>query len=269
MTYRLVALDIDGTIVGPDLVISRRLKGAVADAVSAGAVVTLATGRMLRSARRFAAELGVTGPIICYQGALTADAGTGEYIRHERLEPETARAVIGLLDGIADHVSVYVGDEIYARGANEWARGYQQRMQTETHIVESLAPLAEARPTLIMAVDEPARIGALAERLRSQLGGQARITHSLPHFCEVASPGAGKAAALEALASRLGISAEETIAFGDGPGDAEMLSWAGRGVAVEDGDPETVAAAGRTAWGPDRDGVAVILEQLLDAGQIG
>ena len=170
MTYRLVALDIDGTIVGPDLVVSRRLKDAVADAVSAGAVVTLATGRMLRSALRFAVELSVTGPIICYQGALTADAVTGEYIRHESLAPETARAVIGLLDGVPGQVSVYVGDEIYARGANEWARGYQQRMQTATHVVESLATLADARPTLILAVDEPARISAPADRLCRRKG---------------------------------------------------------------------------------------------------
>ena len=271
MKYKLVALDIDGTITGPDRLVAERLRSAIEHAQQQGALVTIATGRMLRSARHFAGELGLEGPIISYQGAFTAHAQTGEVLRHVGLDPSVARRALSLLEGRSEmppagQLHVYVDDEIYALGVNEWADAYQQRMGTRIKVVDSLTELADSSPTLILVVDEPADTEARVGRLRNELNGVARITHSLPHFCEIAAPEAGKVDGLEALADSLGVDRRAVVAVGDGPGDAEMLAWAGLGVAIDGGHSEALAAADRVVAGPEQGGVAWLLEELAEGG---
>lgn len=271
MKYQLIAIDIDGTITGPDRLVTERLRSAVAGVRQQGVVVTIATGRMFRSARRFAGELGLDGPIISYQGAMTGHARTGEIMRHVGLDPAVARQALSLLRGRSDmpppgQLHVYIDDEIYALGVNEWAYAYQQRMGVRINVVDSLFELADSSPTLILAVDEPADTEVRAGRLRRELDGVARITRSLPNFCEVAAPEAGKVNGLNALADSLGIDRRSVVAIGDGPGDAEMLAWAGLGVAIDGGHAEALAAADRVVAGPDKDGVAGLLEELAAGG---
>ncbi len=272
MTLKLVALDIDGTIAGPDFALSVQVIEAVGKLHAAGVAATLATGRMLRSTRGFAARLGIGGPVICYQGALTAEAASGRYIRHEGLSPQVARDALARLDGFAEsggQVLVYVDDEIYSTGRTEWSDGYEQRMGIELNLVDSLDELAGREPTLILAVDTPDAVAELVGRLRAEMDGKALITRSLPHFCEIGSLRAAKSSALEHLAGSMGIDRGEVIAFGDGSGDAGMLRWAGVGVAMSGGHPEAIAAADRVAEGPPGAGVARLLLELLEGGDLG
>ncbi len=264
-----MVLDIDGTIAGPDFTVSDRVRKAIAQAQDAGATVVLATGRILPSARRIAIELRTNGPLVCYQGAVIADPVTGDLLRHERLDPEAALEALGEIQRSGAHVNVHVDGEIYVKSVSDWAAGYASRMRLELQVVDALEPLAARRPTLILAVNEPLATKALAARLRTLLGGRALVTHSIPTFCEVASPRAGKVAALQVVADGLGIPASEAVAFGDGAGDAGMLAWAGLGVAVGAAHPEVLAAAGRTAPGPERDGVARLLEEWVRDGVLG
>ena len=100
------------------------------------------------------------------------------------------------------------------------------------------------------------------------LGESAEVTHSLPHFCEVGSPRAGKVRALHWLADRNGLGPSDFITFGDGLGDLEMVRWAGRGYAVGDAHPEVMASAYRHIPGPDSEGVAEELEWLSGNGML-
>jgi hypothetical protein len=279
VTLKLVALDIDGTIVGPDFALSIQLIETVGKLHAAGVAVTLATGRMLRSTRGFAERLGIGGPVICYQGALTAEAASGRYIRHEGLAPQVAKDALALLGGFGGQVLVYVDDEIYSTGRTEWSDGYEQRMGLELNLVDSFddligddlsgGELSGREPTLILAVDTPGAVADLVGRLRVEMDGKALITHSLPYFCEIGSLRAGKTSALEHLAGSMGIDRGEVIAFGDGSGDAGMLRWAGVGVAMSGGHPEAIAAADRVAEGPPGAGVARLLMELLVGGEFG
>ena len=234
---------------------------------STGAIVTLATGRILRSARRFASELGIPGPIVCYQGALIADARTGRFIKHEALDAPVARAALDALHGSTCDVVVFQNDEIYAERTSEWADGYQDRMGLKLNIVGSLHELADREPTLVLAVDEPSRVATLVEKVGLTLGASALVTRSLPHFCEIGAPSAGKSNALEWMRRDLGVPLEETLAFGDGEGDAGMLRWAGRGVAITDGHPDAIKAASQVVDKPEEDGVLNDLLALLEAGE--
>lgn len=262
--FRVVVLDIDGTIVGPELVLSERLRTAVASAQAVGATVLIATGRILGSALGFSRELKTNGPLVCFQGAVTADSSTGEIIRHARMEASLAAEALDMLNGGSGQLSMLLDNEIYVEDRSEWAVGYADRMEQALNVVDSLKDVSAGGPTLILAVDEPDRTGARADRLSKHFGNRAMVTHSLPHFCEVASPDAGKLKALEVVLDSLGATSAQVVAFGDGVGDAEMLGWAGLGVAVGDAHPIAVKQADTLIPGPDADGVAKALEELLD-----
>jgi len=256
-------------MVDRDLVISPRLQRVAGRVREVGAVITIATGRMLRSARPFALRLGANGPAICYQGAVTFLPADGRVVRHRRLEPALARDALALLKGTGAHVNVYIDDEIYVTGVNEWARGYAERQAVDLNVVESLLPLTDQRPTLVLAVADPDDMESLTANVRDRLGDRAMVTRSLPYFCEIASKEAGKDRAIAAIAASMGIGPERVVAFGDGEGDAAMLEWAGLGVAVEDGHPDALTAGDFTMAGPAEDGVAKVLEELLAKGAIG
>ncbi len=264
MSYRIVVLDIDGTIVGSDLLLSPRLHAAVTAAQTAGATVLLATGRILGSALKFSRALDTRGPLVCYQGAVTADPSTGEVRRHARMDAGLAAEALAMLNGGSAQVSMLLDDEIYVDTRSDWADGYARRMEQELRVVDSLGDVADGGPTLILAVDEPAATGIRAERLALHFGERALVTHSLPTFCEVASPEAGKLNALEAVLDGFGATPDQVVAFGDGAGDVEMLKWAGLGIAVGDAHPAAVKSADRTVAGPECDGVAKAREDLLD-----
>ena len=153
--YSAIVLDIDGTMVGPDRVVPDRLKVAAMAAERAGAVVLIATGRMLSSTLHFAMELGTKSPIICYQGALTVDSDRKTVLRHVRLDRDVANLAIETIDQFGAHVNVYVDDEVYIERSSPWSEGYAERMNLEPTVVDSLAPLAARRPTLVLGVAEP------------------------------------------------------------------------------------------------------------------
>ena len=264
----LVVIDIDGTMVGPDLVVSIRLKRVLAELRARGAVVSVATGRMKRSASRFAIEAGASGPAVCYQGAMTFRPATGEVTRHERLNQEAATRALEVFASFGCHVNLYLDDEIYATSGNDWSNGYQARQGLEIRLVEDLGPYAAQGATLLLGVAEPGVTGEIVAEALWRLRGVARVTHSLPHFCEIGSPRAGKERAVAAIAAGMGIGREQVVAFGDGAGDAGMLEWAGLGVAIDGGHADATAAADRGAPGPGNDGVAEVLEELLAAGRM-
>ena len=267
--YRMIALDVDGTIAGRDFSVPASTRDAICEAAEAGAVVTLATGRMRRSALKYAQMCGANGPVVCYQGAVTAALDGLSDLRHERLPRTVVEQALGGMRAQKAHINFFLNDEIYVEDASEWAVGYAGRMDVELRVVKSLDEVAGEGPTVVMAVDAPERVTPLVASLKTAFNGTAVVTHSLPQFCEVASAGAGKDAALAHLASHLGISASEVIAAGDGPGDAAMLRWAGLGVAVEGAHPDAVAAAGLTVPGPEHDGVGKLIRSLLREGKLG
>ncbi len=267
-TYSAIVLDIDGTMVGPDRIIPYRLKAVARAAEQAGAVVLIATGRMLCSSLHFARELGPKGPVICYQGALTVDADRETVLRHARLDEDVANLAIQTIDRLGAHVNVYVDDKVHIKRSSAWSDGYAERMDLEPEIVDSLAPVAASGPTLVLGVMEPDATDLVAAA-RSAVGNRAQVTHSLPHFCEVGHRDAGKEKALQHLADRWDIPSTRFAAFGDGAGDAAMLQWAGLGIAMESGHPDAIRSADRLAVGPPGIAVARVLEELLECGKIG
>src|SRR5436305_5481271 len=108
MGIKLIALDLDGTIFTDDLIISPRMRAAIREAQERGVILTLATGRMFRSARAIAEDLSIAQPLICYQGALVCHSTTAEVLYHKTVPLDLASAIIGETSRRGLHVNVYL-----------------------------------------------------------------------------------------------------------------------------------------------------------------
>lgn len=274
MGYKLIALDIDGTIRSIDSPIAQRTRGAVAAARDAGAVVTLVTGRTFGSAARNSVELEIDAPISSAQGAYIANPISGVALRHCPLSEGMALRALEALEAepVAAGMLVvgYHADGIYVNRADEWATAYGERNQMAVEVVGDLRRVAGAELTRIVVVGPDAGIAELEAGVKARVGAdELCVTRSLPHFCEILHPDGGKDSALAFLCEHFGIGRAESVAFGNGYNDVPMLRWAGLGIAVGDAVPEALAAADRVAPNFEDNGVARILEELLADGLIG
>ena len=261
---RLLATDLDGTLVRSDGTISRRSCLALSAAEAAGMVVALVTGRPPRWMAPVAEATGHTGIAVCANGALLYDMHTEQIVAETLLDVATLqRVAAGLRDAVpgllfAVEYGVDFGHEPgYVHG---WAIGdVDVRVGPAEAILDRPAAKLLARhPT--MACDE---LLAVAVQV---VGGEAAVTSSSHEaLLEIAAPGVTKASALADLASAAGVAAAEVVAFGDMPNDLPMLAWAGRAVAVANAHPEVLAAADEITASNDDDGVAVVVERLLGA----
>jgi Cof subfamily protein (haloacid dehalogenase superfamily) len=261
-TVRAVAMDLDRTIVGESLQLTPRLVAAVRSVDEAGITPILATGRMFRSSRPFAAELGVTAPLICYQGALIADPVSGEWLEHHPMPVGTAREVIEAIRARGEHVNVYVDDELYVDELNLYALEYARHAKLEAHPVGDVVAWLREPTTKLVVVGEPERLDVLEAELKDTYDGRLFIAKSLPFFLEVAQPGVSKGCALEWVAKRLGMDTRDVVAFGDGANDIELLETAGLGVMIDTGDVALEPVAGWRVPRPEDEGVAAFLEAL-------
>lgn len=237
---------------------------AMRAADAAGVLVVVVTGRMVTSVRRALEPVGVEAPVICYQGAVVADED-GRWLRHEPLPLELARETIAALAEEGYSPNVYVDDELYVAEDTAAARSYGNLNHIEFHVVGDLLDWLDAPPTKLVAVGDPAALDELEPRLKARFGDREFIAKSLPHFLEFAQAGVTKGAGMDFLAQHLGFGKEETIAFGDGENDLELVDWPPYGIAVENAHPRVKALASWICPSAEEQGVAQVIEAVLDS----
>jgi Cof subfamily protein (haloacid dehalogenase superfamily) len=236
---------------------------AIAAAHDAGIRVILVTGRMFRSVRPYAQAAGITDPVICYQGAVVADPVSGRFLRHEPIPLELAREAIAAVQAEGYPLNCYVDDELYVAEHTSASESYASFQNLEVHAVGDLLAWLKEPPTKLVAVGDPVELDALEQRLLDHFAGRMYISKSLPYFLEFASPEVTKGTGLAFLAEHLGFSREETVAFGDGENDVELLEWAGYGVAVENAHPRVLMVADFVCPPVTEEGVAQVIEAAL------
>jgi hypothetical protein len=220
---------------------------------------------MYRSVHRFLEPAGLSDPIICYQGAAVVDPVTGEWLRHEPIELSLAKETIDAVEDEGYGPNVYVADELYVASVTQAARDYAEFQRLEIHEVGSLQEWLRDAPTKLVCVGDPRALDGLEVRMKERFDGRLYISKSLPYFLEFAAPGVTKGAGLEFLAQRMGFTRAETVAFGDGENDVELLEWAGYGVAVENAHARVKSVADWVCPSAEEEGVAGVLEALLDS----
>lgn len=264
MKYKLTAIDLDGTLLNKEGVILPSSKKAIQRAINQGMTVTLATGRMYQPSARYAQELGLSTPFICYQGAMIRELYGKNIFWHKPLSIPIAQKVIEQVRQIGLHLYVYVDDRLYVEEVTERAQWYAQRNGVELNLVEDLIAFLKKQPTEIVAWGEPVDIDRLAARLNADFSPNLLVTKAYPSFCEIGHPASGKGNALKHLTKLLGIEQSETVAIGDGPNDISMLKWAGLGIVIGTAPPEVIAAADWVVDADNEDGFSQLMEKLLN-----
>jgi Cof subfamily protein (haloacid dehalogenase superfamily) len=265
----LVALDIDGTLVGDDLTIGPDTRAAIRAARMRGVPVSLITGRMVSSALRFARELELDAPIVGYQGALIREMPVGESRRpgrllvHTPLRAEVAREVVlwSRAHGLDPHLNHL--ERFIVRADDPRADEYSAFMGSRPELADDLPNSIRHAVTKVMAAGEPPLPTEVAGDARAHFAGRADVTVSHPRFLEFVAPGVSKGRAVRWLARRLGIRLGAVLAIGDQWNDIEMLAEVGHGTAMPTAPDEVRAAARYIAPPLAEEGVARMIEALV------
>jgi hydroxymethylpyrimidine pyrophosphatase-like HAD family hydrolase len=269
---RLVALDIDGTLLRSDKTISERTRRAIERARENGVRLVLVTGRRQPSARRVADDLGGEVSLVLHNGALVVESG--RVLRCRPLTRAAARCAIRTGRAAGAEPVLHCGSNgegwlfVDAAARPGGLVGYYlDRSRAEVRVVPDLLAAAQ-EPIQVMFGGARGEMEALLPVLAAKLGGAARIERTVyPStgvvLLDVIHPSVGKAEALSFLQERWGIASSETLAIGDNWNDLEMVEGAGLGFVMGNADPELLARGLATLPTNDEDGVAHAIEQYV------
>jgi Cof subfamily protein (haloacid dehalogenase superfamily) len=265
---RLAAFDLDGTLMDDDMIISARVRQAIAAAQERGVVVTLATGRMFDFLLPIAQDLGITAPLICYQGGLIQAPGSDGPLYRATLEPALVREVLEWQAQRGARVFLYAGEDVFLTERQHPDEFYRYMLGERLVWVDDLAPVLDRHePIKFIVILEPYEVDQVRAELQQRFGERMRVTRSHEIVIEGNPPGVSKGEALRRLAYYLQVPQTQVLAIGDHDNDVPMLTWAGVGVAMGNGSPAAKAVADWVAPSLVEDGAAVTLERfVLDTG---
>jgi Cof subfamily protein (haloacid dehalogenase superfamily) len=245
--YRLAAIDLDDTLLGPDKRISVDNAAAVQWLREQGVRVVLASGRRHENMLRFHHELNLEGPIISCQGGLVRNAETDEILYKCLMRPDLAAEVVEQAEAEGVTLAYYHLDGTLIREHNAMTDLYQFR--TKSPVIErgDLRQLAGETPIKIVSIRPPEQAARALPLLMARYDGRLEIVQTDPEYIEFLPLGVSKAVGMATVAERYGIAQAETLAFGDGNNDVPMLQWAGLGIAMDHGRPSAQLAADRIA----------------------
>jgi len=262
---RLVASDLDGTLLRPDGTVSQRTRAAIGQVLAAGITFVVVSGRPSRSVREIAARAGLRGLAICANGALVYDLDADVVVAATPLAAAVGRRLVTEL--AAALPGAVFASETEDRFQSQCGWGWGLAAGDGVEVDDPLGLVAA--PVVKLLVRHPERpFAELVERARAVAGDDAVVTWSGVGLAEISAAGVTKAYALDQVCRRLGIAPAQVVALGDMPNDLPMLAWAGRSVAVANADLDVLRAAGEVTAANTDDGVAVVLERLA-AGRPG
>lgn len=269
MSIQLIATDLDETLLNKRAELSERTVRALKRAMEAGVYVSLASGRMVKAMAKYASAIGVNAPLIAFNGALLYDYRSKTSLEAREVPLEDARQVALAAEARGIHVQAFTREDYFFERANAFSDLYARGIGGigGTAVGAKLSGWIDAPLCKLLLIAEPSVASQLVRELAPQFAGRMEIAQSRPNYVECTASGVHKGAALEALAERLNVPRENVAAFGDNENDVSMIRWAGHGYAVANA-PDGVRAGALSAPASDQDGVAQVIEGLLDDGRM-
>jgi Cof subfamily protein (haloacid dehalogenase superfamily) len=264
--YRLLALDLDGTLLNSALKLSDGNAEALRAAMDAGIHVVLATSRWYGLALRTANRLGLETPLICSNGAIVKRPDGAELL-HLYVDEEVARDVVTLADDAGWEQFTTIGDVTYMKMR---PGVIPERLPAGLRIAERQSDHLGERPATSVLVYGEDAVREIKERFAGKYAGRARFSFNhpegLPPYVMVTHPDADKARGLELACNELGVSPAEVVAMGDSESDLGMLAFAGLGIAMRNSPDEVKRAALHVAPSNDEDGVGWAIRRFVIPG---
>ncbi|MEW1901887.1 HAD family hydrolase [Streptomyces sp. NPDC086147] len=261
--YRLVATDLDGTLLRSDESVSARTRDALAAATAAGAAHIVVTGRAVPWTRHILDDLGYEGIAVCGQGAQVYHAGEHRLLTSLTLDRQLAGLALSKIEAEVGPLALAASRD-GLEGEVLMGPGYQVHEGPLPYVpYEDPSELWSAPLTKLYIQHPVLTDDELTRAARATVGGLVDIVMAGPGIVEILPLGLSKATGLSLAARRLGVKAAETIAFGDMPNDIPMFGWAAHGVAMGNAHAELRAVADEVTTSNEEDGIAIVLERLL------
>jgi len=267
LSVRLLALDLDDTLLRSDLTISFRTRNAIKKAEAAGVMVVLASGRTPTAMGQYSRALGMnkrSGYLICNNGTLISESRTGTIVYEKTLNPEIALLVYDLANAEGFAVQIYDDDVMYVSRTNEYTDYDIKLTGLKQVVLDNFKAMVSLGCHKLLIPGDPMLLEPLELIFRNCLDDSVTLFTSKPYFLEILPPSADKGIALAKVAELLDIKQEEVLAIGDSMNDEAMIRWAGLGVAMVNGDERIKSIASViTERSNDDDGVVDIIEEYI------
>ena len=262
--FRLVATDLDGTLLRDDLTVSSRTREVLAAVCAAGAHHLIVTGRPAAACAHIFESLGYRGLAVCGQGAQLYDADSGRLLSSASLGRALARSVVSRVEAAVGPVELGV---VTAPPDSRFkvTERFGERVRHGWDVTADRARMWDDPVDKLILHHPELPEDELARTAQELCGDEVTVVHSVKGMVEVLPPGTTKGAGTARAAQLLGCGAADTIAFGDMPNDIPMLTWAAHAVAVANAHPDLRAVADEIAPSNEDDGVASVLERLFAA----
>ena len=268
MKYKLIAMDLDGTLNNDQKQIDPPTREALLLAQGQGIRLLLASARPLPGLYRDrdALALGEHGGLLmAYNGSIIADAATGKVLSSTAMDMEDARRVLRLLEALPVTPILDDGKQFYVTSRRGYKVDYECRNNRMIcSEVPNLADFLAFAPCKLLMSADPGCIKAVQARIARALPEGLTVVQTAPFYLEVIPSNVNKGVGLCAACAAIGLTPEETVAFGDSENDIEMLRVAGVGIAMGNADEAVKAAADRVTLSNNDNGIAAALEALSD-----
>ena len=264
MTIKMVVSDLDGTFLNDEHAIPEGNRAAVKALLASGKQFYIATGRLFKSAVKFAKQLELDIPIITYNGGLVKGSESGKIFYEKRMSKDLAQRVLDYVRERGYYLQFYAADgELYVKEINEHSRQYVTIV--ETNMIELGEKLYEPKegPYKMLLVFSSEEFMERWREFEEKFGNELDVTSSWPNYLELMPKGVNKWEAIKCVAELNGVKPEEIMCVGDSNNDLPMIINAGIGVAMGNARDVVKAKADRIAPCNYECGVGQIIQELL------
>lgn len=261
--YRLLALDIDGTLLSSKGDVCDSTKDIIKRVQGENIIVTISTGRPIQGVYQYIELLDLKAPIITYNGAMIIDSETQEVIYEQKLNDLDARQVIDLGNAYDTTMIVWSNNKLYVNHIDDNVREYQTLSGETPIVIEDEETIYTQGVTKIIWISTPEKLIELQKELSGTLNESITYVTSKAHYLEFFSQKVSKSKALAFIGSKFNIQKEEMIAIGDGNNDMDMIDYVGMGVAMGNATDAVKAVSNYITTSNDHDGIFNALTNLI------
>ena len=262
MAIKLIAVDLDGTLLNSNHEISDYNYCVIKEAERRGIAVVISTGRLYSSLYKYKEKLNLKTPVICYNGAKVVDGRDDSIIFERTIDEEVVKKVIKIAREKDVHLNLFQDEKWYVECRRDEVETYRNSSGLSYHLAD-FDKMEKLNVTKLMFVGENGILKEIEKIVKTELGNFVYTAFSKPYFFEILDSRVSKGEALKKIAEQYGIEREEVMAFGDGYNDIEMLQYAGVGVAMGNAPEEMKLMFENRADTCDNDGVGKFIENRI------
>lgn len=260
---KLLALDIDDTLVDSSLIISKKNVEAVRAAYQKGVKILLCTGRGYWASRAIRQTLDISELLVCFGGAIVVNRDDGKVVHASYLDPKDAKFTLNIATSLGLHAQIYQGDTVLFREENEFTRRYTAHLSLPFEVVPDLLEREYDNVPKVLVYSMPEHEQENVEKLKKLLPTVLHVSSSKPGFIEIGANRATKGQSLQWVAQQWRIKQSEIAALGDNTLDLDMIQWAGCGCCMANGNPIVKQEADMILPSCQEDGVAYFIEKFI------